>query len=287
MLRGAPEAGEAVYVRVLKRFLPPSSGVGLCQGSQPQGPRREKPFQAQEALRLNSRSRRASRGRGRALEINQQFRRPLSQLTERNRSRLCLAGDTFHREAPSLPLSRPWGQPRGCARARAASGTLGAAGPPFWGCGSPPRTGIPDRTNPELGRHHPRSRLLTGFREAGLAHDPRKQMVSLMRQVGMQATPRPGWCGASGQPCGNGPCRPQEQPPQALGPTVSTTLSHVPPCVPAVKNPESGVGPVSQNAHPPRQFMTRHRRPPCRTLGLTCCLLKHSHVLKVLPQLKL
>lgn len=71
-----------------------------------------------------------------------------------------------------------------CARARAASGTLGAAGPPFLGLWFTSLHGHSQQDRPRAGADATHACIFSlASREAGLAHDPRKQMVRLMRQV--------------------------------------------------------------------------------------------------------
>lgn len=148
--RGAPEAGEAVYVRVLGvSFLLPR-GWACARSSQPQGPRSENPSKLRkpcvqtagaggpQGTWPGSGNKPAVPPPGTAAhgeETDRGFVWPETLSTERLRA---------------CPLTRPWGQPRAVPGRMRHQAPWEQLGLPFWGCGSPPRTGIPDRTNPEL-----------------------------------------------------------------------------------------------------------------------------------------
>lgn len=176
--RGAPEAGEAVYVQVLGvSFLLPR-GWACARSSQPQGPRSENPSKLRKPCIQTAGAggpQGTWPGSGNKPAVPPPGTAALGQETDRRH---------FPQRGSEPAPRRGLGTAPSCARARAASGTLGAAGPPFLGLWFTSLHGHSQQDRPRAGADATHACIFSlASREAGLAHDPRKQMVRLMRQV--------------------------------------------------------------------------------------------------------
>lgn len=169
-----------------KSWAFPSSFLrgGLVCRAPSLGGRGAKTLPSSGSLVSKQQEREGLRGRGRALEINWQFRRPALQLAERKPIAALFGRRHFPQRGSEPAPRRGLGAAPNCPRARAASGTLGAAGPPFLGpwVTSSHRRSQQDRPRGGADAIHACVFSLAS-REAGLAHDPRKQMVRLMWQL--------------------------------------------------------------------------------------------------------
>lgn len=135
-----------------KSWAFPSSflGGGLVCGAPSLGGRGAKILPSSGSLVSKQQEREGLRGRGRALEINRQFRRPALQLAERKPIAALFGRRHFAQRGSEPAPRRGLGAAPNCPRACAASAPWEQLGLPFWGRGSPPRTGIPNRTDPEV-----------------------------------------------------------------------------------------------------------------------------------------